>query len=383
MNKFVFIIFIFVFCGLSFSELSNIKKEEIKQHNTPKPEHQTDYSQTDHSDSKISVYYSGELFPFETEAKKACENMSNKFKEYEISIIGCNTVEKENNYSYSIEYLSRLTNPEKISSVIIKEYEPNKTYWNESLAKKELNNSVLKFKNSPLKIIDYQTIEKMGEYSFKIKYAVNNVLKKSKEYYVAINKITAGKYTFESEAKKDIQRVISLLKQNNISALNGSVTQNGNDYSIEIEYFNKTDGSNSSFPEYSIENYSSEEKFPFEDNALKEGTKRNEAFSKAGINVIHNFAIPLENDWSFSTDYIIKNIYRNGSLLGKEFKITRYQNPNSFDFENQAKKALEEKIKNFNSAGLYVISSNIYETANSYSFYIDYIEKNSFPKTEK
>lgn len=370
----IFITSLYVCSFLHATEGLDLKGSEIKLKATP-----IAIATIDSSISMgILIYSTDEEFTFESDAKKECENRSNILKNYGISIMGCNVLEKGNDYTFTIEYLPELKNPDSLNSVLIKEYTPAKTYWNENLAKTELSNSVGKFKNSPLKIIDSKTTEEGNEYSFKIIYSVNNVLKKSKTYYAMFKDFIYGKYTFESDAKKNINGVINTLKQSGINAVSGKVVPSidGN-YSIKITYLIKTTELNkiSERPEYTIETYRSEETFPFENNALNEGKKRNDAFTKAGIAVIHNYSYPIDNDWSFAIDYAIKNIYRFGNFVGKEFLIKRYDNPQSFDFESDAKKAMNEKINNFNSASMYVISSKTYEVGNNYSFYIEYIEK--------
>ncbi|MEF3279475.1 MAG: hypothetical protein K6357_00695 [Elusimicrobiota bacterium] len=375
--KTILIILLFHSYGFS-NETLDINETELKKIETGKPQAQIELSQT--QPSKFLTYTTDEEFSFESEAKKECNDRVSLFKNYGISTIGCNIFEKNGNYTFTIEYLPELKNPDAINSILIKEYLPQKLYWNENLAKKELSNSLSKFKNSPLKTIDSKIIEVENNYSFKITYIAGNILKKSKTYYAIFGRFKYGKYTFESEAKKNIPIVLNLLKQDGVASVRGKVIENENDYAIEVEYLNKSD--NIEFvkenPQYSVETYKSSEIFPFEDNALKEGIKRNELFTKAGLYPIHNYAYEIDDDWSFSTDYVVKNIYRWGNFVGKEHLIKRYHSMQTFDFENEAKKAMEEKSDAFNSAGLYVISSVVYEIESGYSFYIDYIEKQNY-----
>ncbi len=372
--KILLISLLYSISGFSFEAL-DMNKKELKNIETIKPHAQVELSEP--QPSKFLIYTTNEKFSFESEAKKECNNRINIFKNYGISVIGCNIFEKNNNYTFTIEYLPELKNSDLIRSILVKKYQPQKLYWNENLAKKELSNSISKFKNSPLKVIDSKIIETDNNYSFEVVYVVNNILKKSKTYYAVFERFKYGRYTFESEAKKNIPSVLNLLKQNNIAVVRGEVVEDGNDYAIDVEYINKSDDIKilKQNPEYSIENYKSTEKFPFEDNALKEGIKRNEGFLKAGLFLVHNYAYEIDNDWTFSIDYAVKNIYRWGSFAGKEYLIKRYNNPEIFDFENEAKKAMKEKVDNFNSAGLYAVSFDVYETISGYSFYIDYLEK--------
>lgn len=329
----------------------------------------------------ISLYSSNEIFPFEDNARKACNDKLNTFRKYQIDIIGCNIIAKDNDYTYTIEYLSQLKNPSSIPSVLIDKYHSSINYWNENLARNELNFSLSNLKNTPVKIIDSSIIDNGQEYGFVIKYAVDNVVKKSKNYYVFIDKTDYGKYTFQSQAESDIQRVISLFNQNNIPVLQATAKEKDNEYTIEVEFFNKSDNPSSFVrnPLYSIETYKCDEEFNFQNNAIDEAKKRNSVFVKAGLFPISNYAVESENNWFFLTDYIVKNIYKNGVVIGKEFMIRRYNNPINFDFESDAIKAMNEKAGNFNSSGFYVISSKTYETGdNKYSFYIDYIEKKSY-----
>lgn len=353
----------------SFEAIKDIKNKEISK---PKPLVESN------TGSKITSYVSKETFPFELDAKKSCEEKLLMLKNYGISVIGCNIIKKGNDYSFTIEYISELKNPQSVNSVIITDYTPLKTYWNESLAKKEMENSFTKFKSSPLKPIDKKIVENGGEYTFNILYVVQNIIKKQQKYYVRIDKVKLGNYIFESEAKKNIQSLINLLKQSGVAPIGGKVVENNNEYAIEIEYLNKTDESLAQYnnPEYSIDTYISEEVFPFEDNALREGLTRNDSFTKLGMSVLLNYAVPTENDWTFGIDYVVKNIYKNGVFTKKEFSIKRYINPQRFDFEADAKKSLNEKIKNFNDIGLYPVSYRVIEDSQEYSFIIDYIEKN-------
>jgi len=380
-RMFCICLMIFIISSISvFSDELKINKSKIQKTQVPKNILYT--IDTTLRTNNILTYTTDEVFSFESEAKKTCNDKLNTLKNFSISVIGCNILEKGNDYTYTIDYIPELKNPNFINSVIIEEYQSPKNYWNENLAKKELNNSLSKFNTSPLKVFDSQTVEVGNEYSFKLRYINENVLKKSKVYYAKFEKTVFGKYTFESDAKKDIPSAINRLKNIGVAAISGRVIENGNDYAIEIEYINKVDDLNkpSKNPLYSIIGYYCRETFPFEDDALREAEKRNEIFAKAQVNVIHNYAYPFDNDWSFAIDFVVKNTYRNGIFIGKEYLIKRYTNPQEFDLESEAKKEMQEKTNNFNSSQLYVVSSKVYETGNGYSFYIDYIEKQNYPK---
>lgn len=362
---------------LSFNLLAsefNINITSIKAKDTLKPPKPS----FERVSSQIMSYTTDEVFPFESDAKKSCQEKAEILKGYSISVLGCNIVERENDYSFIIEYLPEIKNPQLVSSIVIDDYLPLKTYWNESLARKEMENAFGRFKNSLLKPIDKRIIEKEGGYSFRITYLVQNIIRRLERYYARIDKVRIGSYTFETEAKKSIPTLINLLKQNGVAAISGKVVEEGEYYRVEIDYLNKTDERLTRYnnPQYSIERYISEERFPFEDNAVYEGIKRNESFLKAGMPVILNYAIEKEADWSFGIDYAVKNIYKNGIFVKKEYSIQRYTNPQIFDFESSAKKALDEKIRNFTEAGLYPVGYKIIETSNGYTFIIDYLQKN-------
>jgi len=367
----MFLINVNIFSDEIIREYSKLKKPEI-----PLPHLQTEEN-LNNMRKDIHIYTTKDIFPFEYEAKKECDKKINILKNFSIHVIGCNIIEKGNDYSYTIEYIPELKKPDLVPSIIINEYKPSKTYWNENLAKKELNKSLSRFQQSPLNLIDYEILEIENEYSFKILYIDKNILKKTKTYYVNFEKFTYGKYSFESEAKKNIYIITNKLKQKNIQVFSASVIENGNDYSIEIEYINKVDDITkpSKNPLHSISSYIAEEIFPFENNALNEADKRTEVFLKANMNVIHTYAYPKDNDWSFAIDYVVKNLYKNGTFVRKEYTIKRYKNPSNFDFESEAKKAMHEKINNFNNAGLYVVGWQVYESSGNYNFYIDYIGK--------
>ena len=368
---------ILVFSIALIGEEINLSIDEIKRMEVSKPKLLIEKVEKNRG-TKIMTYTSDNVFMFESDAKKACNERSSILKRYSISVIGCNIIERENYYSFSIEFLPEIKQPQLVTSIIIDDYISPKTYWNESSSRKEMENSFLKFKNSPLKPIDKEIIERNGEYGFKIKYVVKNIIKKSQKYYAIIDRINLGRYTFESEAKDSIPYLINLLKQSDVATIEGRVVQKDDYYSVEISYINKTDETMAIYnnPEYTIETYISEETFNFEDEAVKEGVKRNESFLKANLPVILNYAMAVENDWTFAMDFIVKNIYRNGNFIKKEYSIKRYVNPQIFDFETTAKEDLNEKIKNFYDAGLYPVSYKIVEKPQGYSFIIDYIQKN-------
>lgn len=367
---------IFMAVFLFSQKFENFNIAEVKKKEMPQPSHKIEVNQS----SKISIYESENIFPFASNAKTMCEKKASTLKEYGVSVIGCNVIERGGGYSFTLEYLHELKNPSLINSVLIKEYRPSKTYWNEDLAKREMEKTYRRFQNSKLIPLERRIEEIGNEYSFKIIYIVNNVLKKTQKYYVNIEKTFYGKYIFESDAKNDIETVINLFKKAGICAFDANVEDKADYYTIKVVYINKSDTIAIPLtinPEYSIENYTSSEEFSFEDIALNEGLKRNAVFEKAFLIPISNYSVNINDDnWTFSTDYVVKNIYRNGVFLKKEYVIKRYINPTTFDFDNDAEKAMRDKISNFNSVGLYVISYKVYGTLGSYSFLIDYIDKN-------
>lgn len=344
---------------------------KIKDIHLPKPKISTE------KPSGFVSYISEESFSFESDAKKSCEEKVMIFNSYGVGIIGCNIFEKNNNYYFTIDYIPELNNPNQLNSVIINDYLANKHYWNSSLAKKDMEISFSRFKNSPLKPIEKMIIEIDGNYTFKIKYVVQNIIKRSHKYYVRIDKVRIGKYTFETEAKKDISKLINLFKQNGVAAIGGKIVEEDG-YSIEIEYLNKTDENFTKYnnPEYSIDTYISQEVFAFEDEAMREGIKRNDVFEKASIPVLFNYSLTVENNWTFAFDYAVKNIYRNGKFVKKEHSIERYTSPQIFNFEDEARKVLYDKIRIFNNVGLYPVSYKIEECNDGYTFIIDYIKRN-------
>ncbi len=368
----VIIAIFFSFQHISESlDIAEIKKKEI-----PNPSYRIELN----SPSNICAYESPSTFPFQSNAKNACEKKLAILKEYGVSVIGCNLIEKENEYSFTLEYLCELKNPALINSVIIKEYRSPKTYWSENLAEEEMKKTYKRFQSSKLIPLEKIVEENNNGYSFKIRYIVNNLLKKSQKYYVNIENTKYGRYIFESDANNNINSVISLFKKAGVCAFDAVVENEVDYYTIKVVYINKSDTIAAPLainPEYSIENYTSSEGFPFEDTALNEGLKRNQVFEKAFLTPIHNYSVNINNDsWTFSTDYVVKNIYKNGVFIKKEYVIKRYINPTTFDFESDAESVMRDKISNFNSAGLYVISSKVYEISGNYSFLIDYIEKN-------
>lgn len=352
-------------------EFAEPGEDQLKGVKPPAPQQQLHVTGPE-APSGISLYSTDEVFTFERDAEKAAEERAALFRGFGLTVLGSNVTEKDNDYTFNIEYSPLLKNPENIKAVLLKEYAPAKSYWTGNLAKEALNSALVNFKNTPLRVLD-SILTEDGDYSFSVSYAVNNLLQKGRPYYAKFGKTVYGRYTFESQAAKDAPSVLARFRQNGIPAVKAKTVSSGNDYALEVEFLKKTDNGKER-PEYSVENYRCGEKFTFENGALKEALARNAVFAKAGLRTLHVYAFENGGDYSFAVDYAVKNLYRKEGVF-REFEIKTYQNPETFDFESAAKKALEAKKANFDAAGLYVISSGVYEAGNDYSFYLEYLEK--------
>lgn len=345
----------------------SIRKEDLKPSGWDSP---SAFVQKD----EIAVYKSFKLYVFESQARQAAEKAVSEFKSFGISVLGYNTFEKDGDYGFSIEYLPLIKEPEKISSLLMKRYDHPINYWNRSLAQESADETEKYLRDSALKKIEIFLREE-NDYSFSMLYSMNNVLRKSSSYYVLIEKAELGDFTFESEAEKESQIYINRLKDYGFCAFVAYPVQKGDKWSVRVEYFSKTDPYKSLRPEYSLKTYYSPNLYPFEKNVLIEGRKLIGNLPP-GVFAVSVYAMEKKGDWYFAIDYAVKNLYKKDKTAA-EYEVKRYYSPQNFTFESEAKKAMEEKFSSFLENGLYPLDRFLLEKDGGYSFYLDYLSKNS------
>lgn len=365
-----FMMFYFILSSTFLYSFDSSIKQDIKnQKEIPVPHSKIE-------NTKFTTYRYNQTFPFKGEAEKKAGEFVNKFREYGIKTIGYNIVEEDNDYTFEVEYIPEIDVNSNIQSILIEKYVSPKTYWNQNLAQREFKNAADKFKTSGLKFIDSSILEYGSDYIFQILYAVRiKYYRPEKNCELKIEKMDYGNFTFESEAKRQIPYITQYLKENGIYAVNAYPEENGRNWKLTVEYFNKTCRAMEKAKEYEIKTYISPEVFPFESTATENGNTKINIFRKNNMTAFHIYSKEAGNDYTYAISYTVRNIFKNKRFIN-EYTVTRYTNPETFDFKSEAEKKMNEKINNFNQIGLSVISSKIIEVGNNYSFIIDYISKN-------
>jgi len=214
--------------------------------------------------------------------------------------------------------------------------------------------------------------------AFAVDYLVKNMLRPSQEYNVRFENYTGGKFTFESEAVKNIPAYLAMFKQAGVPAIRGkAVPRPDGDYAVTVEYVFKTNKYGAR-PQYSVARYASRETFTFDSEALKASRAALPAFTKAGAPPLSAVVRPEGGDYSYSVDFLVGNIYQQGGVI-PSVAIETYQAAEAFTFDTEARKAMAEKAAAFNAAGLPVVGSAVTGELGGFTYVIDYVAKATQP----
>lgn len=328
----------------------------------------------------IANYVTDEEVTFESQAKPAMDARIAVLKAAGITTLGGRVVQTQNNnYSYVIDYLPTVKNGAALPpAVIIDTYKNGAAYWLDSEAQAAMNSAVANFKNAQVPVLGSYMFDAGSDHAFAVDYVVKNLLRPTPEYNVVFDNYQGGKFTFENDAKKNIGAYSSVFKAAGIPVIRGkAVERPDGDWAVWIEYVVK----NNKFgarPQFSIARYDAQETFTFDKEALKASQARLSVFSRAGVPPVSNVVRPEGGDFSFSIDYIVGNIYQQGGVI-PSVAIETYQAPETFTFDTEAKKAMEEKAAAFNAAGMGVVGSRLTGSLGSFSYAIDYVSKAVVP----
>ena len=326
----------------------------------------------------FAEYKTDEEFTFERQAEAALTQRISVLKNAGITTFGGRVIENSNrDYTYIIEYLPTVKYGAALPpALIVRTYKSGSFYWRESEAVTAMNSAVSNFKNAKLKILSSYVYEAGRDNTFAVDYAVKNVLRRTSQYDVAFKNYTGGIFTFESQAEAAIESFKALFSFAGIPVIRGKAVERADgDYSVQIEYVVKTNKYGER-PQFALARYESQEIFSFERGALAASREKMAIFSNAGVAPIHNFAREVDNDYSFSLDYLIENLYSYSGVT-PSISIKTYQGQEIFDFEREAESAMARKAATFNAAGIAVISSRVIEVGRDYSYVLEYVAKAS------
>ncbi|MCM2268031.1 MAG: hypothetical protein NDI60_09705 [Elusimicrobiales bacterium] len=378
-KRFAALISLFVFSSAAFARpftLETTGAEDVPQVQFPKPPAPAPVTPPGVT---IAVYTTDEEFTFESEVKPALDARINALKAAGLTTLGGRVVPSGNDYSFAIDYVPTVKNGAALPpAVILDTYKNGAAYWRTQDAEAAMKACSANFRNAKVPVLGAYLYEEGSDNAFAVDFLQKSLLRPTQEYAVKFEKYTGGKYTFESEAQKAVPSWLALFKAAGVPAIRGkAVRREDGDYAVQVEYVTKTN-SFGPRPQYAVARYESRDVFPFEKNALAAGQASLAVFSSAGVPPLSAVARKEGNDYSFSVDYLVGNIYQPGGTVPSA-AIETYQAPETFTFDSEAKKALEAKKAEFNSAGLAVVGGAVSGSIGSYTYALDYIAKAGQP----
>ncbi|HAT71861.1 MAG TPA: hypothetical protein DCS63_03500 [Elusimicrobia bacterium] len=323
----------------------------------------------------ISGYATEEEFTFEREAEAAMGARINSLKSAGLTTLGGRVVEKGGGYGFVIDYLATVKGgTAQPPAVLIETYSNGSTYWLERDAAETMKTCAANFKSAGLPVLGSSLYEAGGDKAFSVDYLVKNMLRPAQEYAVKFENYTGGKFTFESEAEKAGPSYLALLKAAGVPAIRATTSRRGDgNYAVTVEYVVKT-GQTEPRPQYSTARYDSRETFTFDREALKASRTSLPAFARAGLPPLSAVLRTEGRDYFFSVDFLVENIYRQGGVIPSA-AIETYLAPETFTFDTEAKKAMDEKTAAFNAAGLGVVGSAVTGSLGAFTYAVDYAVK--------
>jgi len=327
----------------------------------------------------IATYSTDETVTFESQVQAAMDARIAALKAAGITTLGGRAVELGNDYSFVIDYLPTVKNGALLPpAVIVETYKNGAAYWLEADALDTMKNCAANFRAAKLPVVGSYLYDAGNDNAFAVDYLVKNVLRPTQEYDVKFETYTGGKFTFESEAVKNIPAYLAMFKQAGVPAIRGkAVARPDRDYAVMVEYVVKTNKYGPR-PQYSVARYDSRAVFTFDKEALKASKEALPAFSAAGVPPLSAVVRPEGRDYSYSVDFLVGNIYQQGGVIPSA-AIETYQAPETFTFDTEAKKAMAEKAAAFNAAGMNVVGSAITGSLGSFTYAIDYVAKAGQP----
>ena len=323
----------------------------------------------------IASYATDETFTFESQAKPALDARVNALKAAGLTTLGGRVVPAGNDYSFVIDYVPTVKNGAALPpAVLVDTYRNGAAYWRQQDADAALKACAANFRSAGLAVLGAYLEEAGTDNAFAVDYLQKNLLRPTQEYAVKFERYTGGKYTFESEAVKAVPSFLALFKQAGVPAIRGkAVPRPDRDYAVEVEFVVKTNGSGPR-PQYSAARYDARAVFPFEKDALAAGQAALPGFAAAGAPPLSSVSRKEGSDYSYSVDFLVGNIYQPGGTV-PSIAIQTYQAAETFTFDTEAKKALQEKVAAFNAGGLPVVGSAVTGSLGSFTYAVDYVAK--------
>lgn len=327
----------------------------------------------------IANYTTDETFTFENQVKPAMDARIAALQAAGITTLGGRTVPAGNDYSFVIDYLPAVKgNAALPPAVIAATYNNGAAYWRQQDADAAMKDCSANFRAARLPVLGAYVYSAGTDNAFAVDYLQPDVLRPAPEYDVKFVTYTGGNFTFENDALKNVSSYLALFRQAGVPAIRGKAVprQDGN-YAVQVEYPVRVSRSGPR-PKYSFSRYDARETFPFEQNAQAAIQARLSALSAAGLPPLSGVVRKDGNDYSYSVDFVVANIYQQGGVIPSAAIMT-YQAPETFTFDTEAKKAMADKTAAFNAGGLPVVGSALTGSLGSFSYVLDYVAKAGQP----
>lgn len=323
----------------------------------------------------IANYTTDETFTFESEVKPALDARIAALQAAGVTTLGGRAVPAGNDYSFVIDYIPTVKKGAALPpAVLVETYRNGAAYWREQDASAAMKACAANFRAAKLAVLGAYLEEAGNDNAFAVDYLQKDLLRPTQEYAVKFGRYTGGKFTFESEAAKAVPSYLSLFRQAGVPAIRGKAVQRPDrDYAVEVEFVVKTNQT-SPRPQYSVARYEARAEFPFEKDAQAAGVAALPGFAAAGAAPLSSLVRPVDRDYSYSVDYLVGNIYQQGGVI-PAIAIQTYQAAETFTFDSEAKKAMQEKVAAFNAGGLPVVGSAVTGELGSFTYVVDYVAK--------
>lgn len=325
---------------------------------------------------EIAVYSTDEEFTFESGAKEALNERLEAFRAAGLTSLGGRVTAKPNRrHTFAIDYIPSVEQGAPLPpAALLETYKSGAVYWLERQAEEAMRSCAANFRDAGLEVLGQSLLSAGRDHSFSVVFLVGNRLRPTSRYEVRFHLFVSGKFSFESGAEAALTDYTSRFKAAGIPVIRArAVKRPDRDYAVEIQYAVRTN-SYGARPLYAIGRYDARETFSFEDGALQAAVSRLPAFHSAGAPAVHYFARKENRDYSFTVEYLVRHIHQGGTSSPSAV-IKTYSAAETFDFESQAKTALEEKSAAFNNAGLPVIGAKVVPSGRDYTYVLDYIAK--------
>jgi hypothetical protein len=325
---------------------------------------------------EILLYETEEEWPFESRARAAMEQRLQALQRAGIKTLGGRAVRNPNHrWSFVIEYFPAIEDGGKLpAAVIVQSYTPASTYWRKQDAETALSEASTRLRQAGIHLLGGEVVDAGRDNAFTIHYLMPNRLWRGRRERANIVRWQGGRFTFESRAEAAMGEYASRFQRAGVGVIRTRAVQMPDrDWAVEVEYVNRSNEYGDK-PAFQIARYDAKDTFPFDHRALAAAKALLPSFSVQGAAPLHGFARKAGRDWSFSVDYLVKNLYGRYGRVRPAVTVQTYFAAEAFTFESEAERALEAKKAAFRQAGIGVLGGRAVRSGRDWSYELDYFE---------